>query len=186
MELACLGWGSLVWNPRKLPIEQPWQTDGPMLPIEFARHSSGDRITLVLVEGRDLIPTLWAVMRVPDLRTARNELAAREGIRPQDVDRHVGFWTPGSSGGPVSALVGLWASKKGLGGVVWTALPPRFHHTDGKVPSESDVVTFLKSLDGQRQRRAEEYVRNAPRQITTRYRTAIERELGWLPHEESR
>lgn len=40
-QIAIIGWGSLVWDPRDLPIESPWHDDGPELPIEFARISSG-------------------------------------------------------------------------------------------------------------------------------------------------
>jgi hypothetical protein len=184
MKIACLGWGSLVWNPGELPIERPWQKDGPLLPIEFARHSSGDRITLVLVEGFDSVHTLWTMMLVSDLLSAKRELAARERIPRNDMDSYIGFWTTAKdSGGLRSAQIGAWATEKRLEGVVWTALPPRFHHMDGKVPSEADVVDFLRSLDQAQGESAEEYIRNAPRQIDTRYRRIIEEELGWLPRE---
>lgn len=50
MSIIVLGWGSLVWDPNGLPIEHTnpvegaWSPDGPHLPVEFARHSSGSRI----------------------------------------------------------------------------------------------------------------------------------------------
>src|SRR6266849_7923688 len=81
MRIACLGWGSLIWDPQALPIQRCWFNDGPLLPIEFARHSSGDYITLVIVPEARCVRSLWALMSVPDLATARVKLAEREGIR---------------------------------------------------------------------------------------------------------
>lgn len=65
MSIICLGWGSLVRDPDDFPIEQTdpveraWLLDGPHLPVEFARHSNGGRMTLVLVPDRRPVPVLW-------------------------------------------------------------------------------------------------------------------------------
>jgi hypothetical protein len=39
MRIAILGWGSLIWDPRDLPISGPWQCGGSVIPIEFSRIS---------------------------------------------------------------------------------------------------------------------------------------------------
>ncbi len=39
MNIAVIGWGSLIWCPRTLQIEPGWHRDSPMLPVEFARKS---------------------------------------------------------------------------------------------------------------------------------------------------
>ena len=52
MNIAILGWGSLVPDPRGLPIADGWHQAGPVLPIEFSRISKdGQRagcLTLVI------------------------------------------------------------------------------------------------------------------------------------------
>ena len=40
--VAILGWGSLLWKPETLHNQGKWRSDGPWLPIEFARTSNQD------------------------------------------------------------------------------------------------------------------------------------------------
>jgi hypothetical protein len=83
MRIACLGWGSLIWDPGSLPLRRNkprWFTDGPELPIEFARKSSGGRITLVIVpRGKAKAqPVLWAHLTCLSVAQAHEALARRE------------------------------------------------------------------------------------------------------------
>lgn len=79
MKIACIGWGSLIWSPRNLLIQRKWHSDGPLLPIEFARQSKDGRITLVITEGANLVRTLWALMVTDNLQEAKQSLGIREG-----------------------------------------------------------------------------------------------------------
>ena len=179
MTIACLGWGSLIWDPRNLPICSEWRTDGPELPIEFARQSQDGRITLVIVGGARPVPVLWAMLDVPSIGDARRSLAEREGISADNAKHSIGAWTADirSSHGEIETIAN-WAKVAPVTGVVWTALKPRF---GGRLikPAGSQVVRYLLGLEPDKRRRAEEYIRRAPAQIKTAYRERIERELGW-------
>jgi hypothetical protein len=59
MIIACLGWGSLVWNPGDLPISSAWRSDGPTIPVEFTRQSDNGRITLVITDAAPEVAVLW-------------------------------------------------------------------------------------------------------------------------------
>jgi hypothetical protein len=184
--IACLGWGSLVWDPRSLPIRKPWFNDGPLLPVEFAGQSRDGRVTLVSVpEDRARVAwvrVLWALMAVDGLDTAIERLGDREGIPRKNHAKYVGRWClEASSGGDCSWIIGMWARDKGVEGVVWTALSPKFETVD-------EVCSYLSKLsheDYAKWKCAEEYVRKAPRQIDTEYRRRLEREYGWTPLSEA-
>lgn len=180
--VVCLGWGSLVWDPRELAIQRRWFKDGPLIHVEFARQSSDGRITLVLVEVAKPVRSLWAVMDADNLASAKSSLRKREGIPEKNEEKHIGSW---SIGQPSPALIpGLaeWASSHGVAHVVWTNLPPKFNE-ELKVPSADEVVNYLEGLVDTQRKEAERYIRFAPKQIDTAYRSRIEAALQWTATE---
>lgn len=185
MVKACLGWGSLIWDQRDLPVQGLWFNNGPFLPIEFARQSKDDRITLVCVPGMELVQSLWAILKSTNLSTARGALREREGIPRKNVDQDIGVWIKEqrSLNDEISASIGSWASSLNLDAVIWTNLPAKFHGKNGKIPTSEEVVSHLSHLKGQTRQKAERYVRMTPRQIHTNYRSHIEKMLHWLPDE---
>lgn len=177
MGIACLGWGSLVWNPDGLPVKR-WHEDGPPVRVEFARQSDNGRMTLVLDPSAPSLPSLWALMNSPNLTAAKEALRLREGMGPRR-SRQIGSWTVGE---PEPELIhGLceWAAVRQVEAVIWTALPSRFNGVEPNTPTQNDVLAYLAALRDERREVAESYIRRAPRQISTPYRRAIELTLGW-------
>lgn len=181
LAIACVGWGSLVWEPRELPLRSLWFDDGPWLPVEFARQSANGRITLVICGVEHRVRTYWSLMAASDLQTAKAAFAAREGIKPRNAERHVGLWeaASGRSQGAAASTISQWAQEKELDAVLWANLPIGFIGRRGKVPSAEDILGYLRRLPPVPGKLAEEYVRRTPPQIETQYRRLIEHELGW-------
>ncbi|MDX1217395.1 hypothetical protein GOL99_17845 [Sinorhizobium medicae] len=174
-DFVCLGWGSLIWCQKTLPVSGTWQADGPDLPLEFVRESRDRRITLVICEGAPTVTTLWARLDVSSVDAAKQALIAREGPQPKGI----GWWSPdGASKHYGVEVIGEWAKARGIDGVVWTALKPKIGD-EYRTPAQGEVIAHLSGLQGLEREAAEEYVRLAPRQIVTPYRSEIEASLGW-------
>ncbi|KQX90564.1 hypothetical protein [Variovorax sp. Root473] len=182
-KIACLGWGSLCWQPKELRTAGGWQLDGPMLPLEFTRTSDEGkgRLTLVVTPGVPEVQSLWVLLDYESLEDAREALMVREGCLPGGV----GVW-PGPDehkrlgGGTIAA----WARNKGFDHVLWTALGPKFMNENGRQPTSArEAVDYLRSRPPAVFAQAEEYVRKAPLQVRTTFRTAFEERLGWTPHQ---
>lgn len=183
--IACLGWGSLVWDTRELPIRTGWFNDGPLVPVEFLRQSKDGRITLVIDEGRPPARVLWALMEATNIQDARRALGEREGIPEKNWLKHVGAWTHRDDAPPtVMPALDRWAQACGIDGVVWTALPPKLGTRDEYRATYQEVIAHLASLEGRQREVAEQYVRKAPRQIDTPFRRRIESVLHWTPNDE--
>jgi hypothetical protein len=183
MRIACLGWGSLIWDPRDLPVQGDWQHDGPWLPIEFARQSADDRMTLVCVPGyQHQVQSLWILLSSPTIEAGRETLRQREGIAKKNIDSHIGLWLSGQhTPSDIGALIASWAIIQNLDAVIWTNLPPKFRGQDNRVPTATEVINHLAHLSGETREKAEKYIRLAPPQIRTPYREAIEQALQWFP-----
>lgn len=183
MVIACLGWGSLIWDSGDLPIKGTWYTDGPFLPVEFARQSADNRITLVIVRWPTVpvMRSLWAILNVETIEDAVETLRKRELIPAKNVSKHIGRWRKDEqlSDDPIAETIHDWARQLELDGVVWTDLPPKFENQNGRVPSVEEVIRYLDFLQGDERKLAKQYVQMAPLQIDTTYRREIETRLGW-------
>lgn len=177
--LACLGWGSLIWDPRDLPIEGEWQNDGPHLPVEFSRVSTDGRLTLVVTRNAALVQVLWASLAVASLDDGIRALAEREGIPERSIGHSVGVWSiQHSSTHNEANSIGEWGRDRELEGVIWTALKPGFPNSRGQSLTRDQAIAHVNQLDGETRRRAEEYIQRTPSQVSTRYRPALEREIS--------
>ena len=184
MEIAFLGWGSLIWDPRNLRTKGEWKNDGPSLPIEFMRLSSRRRITLVIYPGEREVQTLWIKADFEDLDDAIDNLSTREST----VSGWIGYVTLPDCTSRCRAEPGelehiqQWAKEKELDAVVWTDLkdnPKRFTKETGMQMNKDNIIKYLGSLQGNALESAKEYVQKAPKQIDTELRHRIKKELGW-------
>lgn len=179
--IACLGWGSLIWDTRELPIQRQWFMDGPLVKVEFLRQSKDNRITLVLHSSANPVRCLWALMTVQSPNEAKKALANREGISKNNITKHVGYWSQDDANPSCITEIKLWAAARGIEHVVWTALPPKFKGSNDSCPSPDDVLEHLSGLRGPERDNAANYIRKAPMQIDTLYRRQIEAHLHWYP-----
>jgi hypothetical protein len=179
--IVCLGWGSLVWDPRELPVQPDWFMDGPFVKVEFLRQSRDGRMTLILDSSASIVRSLWAIMDTPGLSEAKESLRKREDIPESNATKHIRAWSKGETA-PVLVLdLPRWAESRGIDSVVWTRLPPKFNNENRRAPTVDEVVSHLSSLTGETRDNAERYIRFAPRQIDTPYRRRIEATLQWTP-----
>jgi len=204
LKIACLGWGSLIWESAKTPTSPlavqhvrdglesaggTWRSDGPALPLELAREAwSGDDpyISWVITPGSPLSLALWTPLVLSrdhgrDLDAALVEastaLAVREGVA---VSR-IGRWPAplGELGAAGAKTIGAWASAEQIDGVVWTALTPKWND-EARAPTSRELLDWLRALVAAgRGGFAETYVRRTPSQTCSRYRSMLESELGW-------
>jgi len=181
MKIACLGWGSLVWDPRELPVQEKWFEDGPFLPIEFARKSNNGRLTLVIVPDYEVsVRSLWTLFSVNTIEEARESLFRREGgLSEKNIARDIAVWPNRNPNDSVILEIERWAQVLGLEAVLWTALTPNFGNNQH--PTNKQAVKYLHGLPHEQRRNAEHYIRMTPRQVDTPYRRRFEAEFGWTP-----
>jgi hypothetical protein len=185
MLIVCLGWGSLVWDPRVLPIQEKWFNDGPFLPIEFARQSKDGRLTLVIIPQNEIkVRSLWTLFSVSTIAEAREALCSREEISENNLERDIAVWPNENLHDSVSIEIARWAENVGIDAVIWTALSPKIikeGRTEYRAPTIDEAIMHLRELPHEQKRNAERYIRMTPQQIDTPFRRRFEAEFGWTP-----
>lgn len=156
MKIAILGWGSLINEPRNLPIVGNWQPDGPTLWIEFSRISQrGKRagcLTLVIDEKcQSEVTTFHVLGKREDLSQAIADLQEREGTSLDDIgfcEVATGRLAPNAlSRYPKSCeRILAWAKDNQLDAVIWTALPRRFKDAIGIPFTPAAALNYLNGL----------------------------------------
>lgn len=172
MKIAVLGWGSLIWDPRQLSIQAEWQTDGPVLPLEFSRVSSDGRLTLVIdpLKGTKL-QTRYALSAMLTIDEAAENLRKREHTTSKYIGRFdVRRDKPADE---TQETIRKWAETKGIDAVTWTALRPNFEDERGKEFSVPQAITYLESRSDSEARRAWEYIARAPPEVQTELRKEL-------------
>ena len=177
MNIACLGWGSLMWEPGALPLAGEWYRDGPALPIEFSRVADGGELSTAICLNAPSVKVCWALLAVSSVEEACAALREREQI-PEEREGAIASLLVSRK--PVGVLM-EWAWERRIDAVIWTALPPRFDGIEGRVPSVEDAVAYLSGLTGETLQHARDYIEQVPEQIDTPYRRIIRRQLGWHP-----
>jgi len=169
VKIACLAWGSLIWKPGELPVAGEWHADGPALPVEFCRIGDGGELATALCMNAAPVNVYWAVLASVSLPEAVAALRLREAI-PDEREDGVGILlqpqhTPG--------VLSDWAQDRCLDAVIWTALPPRYQHQEGLIPS-CEALAHLASLSGEAAEHAFDYIRRVPAQFDTAYRQRLQ------------
>tara|TARA_R110002094_G_scaffold212378_3_gene182879 strand:- start:3307 stop:3897 length:591 start_codon:yes stop_codon:yes gene_type:complete len=183
-KIACLGWGSLIWDTsRPFAVKGDWLHNGPSLPLEFARQSGGNRMTLVIANIEHHVTVLWAELDVASLDQAVLLLAEREDVPNARV---IGRWPNQTEEQYLhQSAIAEWAISQGLTGVVWTALPTGMKKARGLMPTLAEVKTYLAGLSSVERVGAIEYIHRAPTQIETPYRSALESSFPFQDTEEN-
>lgn len=183
MKIAILGWGSLIKEPRGLPIAAEWQPDGPKLWIEFSRISrKGKRagcLTLVIDENCESeVTTLHALSNRTELPQAIADLQEREGTLANDI----GFCEVATRRFAPNAMsrhprscerIHAWAKDKNVDAVVWTALPRRFKDATAIPFTAEAALKYLNGLPALTKALALDYIHSAPEQTMTPFRRLL-------------
>src|SRR5690606_16677678 len=161
MKIAILAWGSLVWQPKELKYDKSfgWKSDGPILPIEFARISKDGRLTLVITPNGTNVSTLYTLSGYKTIDEAVLDLAVREGSGRMSIG-----WYNKAKDEFLPEIFAYqdeireWIKDRDIDAVIWTNLGEKWEVND-EVISPDERIGYLKNLKGPASALAEQYIR---------------------------
>lgn len=137
---------------------------------------------MVITPNGTEVPTLYAVSSFDSLNLAVLNLKKREGTN----EKYIGSYNKSKDEFspiefPYKDNIKNWIQTSDFDAVIWTNLPEKLN-LENMTKTEKDPdgrINYLQNLKGSESALAEEYIRNTPKQIATKYRTQIIKTLGW-------
>ena len=193
-KIAVLGWGSLLWDkghPRQKAfleslIDGNWNNDGPEIPIEFSRISSGtprtNILTLVIDDQHGAVcQVAWRLSKGDKVEKALEDLRVREGTNICQIGRLycAKDREPVFKSKKAFEAISSWADKRDIDAVIWTDLKSNFRDKKGETFSVAGAVSHIESLPDSEKGEAIKYIYNAPEFVKTEFRSTIQ-EKSWF------
>ena len=177
MKIGILAWGSLIKNNGVLSIKNDnWFSDGPMLPIEFARISTDNRITLVIFPPFEEVTTYYNISSFNELELAKENLAKREGTTLSNIGS-INFKTGEVFSKKIPAELkktfSIWNFNRDFDALIWTDLDENFKTKMKRPFSLEASIVHLKSLSTEEFERAKNYILSTPENTKTRHRKTL-------------
>jgi hypothetical protein len=182
MKIAVLAWGSLFWDRGSLAVAGDFEALGPRLAIEFCRISGDGRLTLAIDESfGTYCATYSAVSSFDNLNASIENLRTRERM---PGPKGVGFVDLISDRQNGTALerhpqavrtINEWARLNRYDAAIWTAFASNFSEPQkaNEPFSVNAAIRYLEMRDAKTLARALAYIRNAPPEVQTPVREAV-------------
>ena len=186
MKHVILGWGSLLWDEGSFPLrlESQWDSDGPLLPLEFSRVSKSRHGALTLVVDPDNGEDCRSSFAV-SARKLLDDVICDLRCREDTILQRIGFVDLGSGAQrsnvypDLSGKLRHWAKERGFASVVWTDLPSNFSESGRTQFSVEAASNYLRGLDADGAQKAREYIERAPENVSTPLRRHVKNSKWW-------
>jgi hypothetical protein len=169
MNIAILGWGSLIYDPGILKFDGEWRLGGPELPIEFSRISGPgirEKFLTLVIDPKigKWLTTFFTISTARNLLEAKENLRDRENtgiskigyINLNEADHHC------NHGEAIVEVIKDWAHAREFDCVIWTDLETNFKEKSGKAFIIKKAIDYLNSLDYDTREKALCYICRAP------------------------
>lgn len=181
MDIAIIGWGSLLGKNKALNLSNDWKGDGPSLPLEFAYISKSKSLTLALNPSSPIVQTHWALGSFDSLDTARESVARLSRAKIDEI----GFLSKDDKSSSKKTSPEMqkelinWLVEKSLDKIIWLDRRSNFQEVTHLEFTLDTAVDYIMGLGKNEALAMERYVISTPEQIETPLRDSLRRELGW-------
>jgi hypothetical protein len=181
LDIAIIGWGSLLGKKKALNLSDYWKMDGPRLPLEFAYVSKSKSLTIALHSLSPNVQTPWASGSFDSLDAAIQTIAKLLRVNIDEI----GFFSKDDKrfskkiSPEMEKELMNWMAEKRFDKIIWLDRMSNFQEVTHSEFTLDTAVDYIMGLGKNEALAMERYVISTPEQIETPLRDRLRRELGW-------